>query len=154
MGKKQRGEGTLGGFTESLRENKTCTMKADLLPEFGVLRVHHGRTLSQDFSYANSTDLLFNCPRHLLNLRNNYFLQHHTKHSATQKKRTCAMRVSVINVFCATRHSTMCSIGTFWLRVKNLLRLDVVKNLLECDGAIFDTIQVDKHQETCENQRV
>lgn len=59
-------------------------LKADSLPEFGVLCVHHRRTFSKDFCDANSTDLLFNCARHLLDLRNDYLLQHHTKHSEIQ----------------------------------------------------------------------
>lgn len=60
-------------------------LHADFLPEFSVLRVHHCRTFSKDFCDANSADLLLNWSRHLLNLWNNYFLQHHTKHPATQK---------------------------------------------------------------------
>lgn len=60
-------------------------LQADFLPEFSVLCVHHRRTFSEDLRDANSADLLFNWSRHLLNLWNNYFLQHHTKHSATQQ---------------------------------------------------------------------
>lgn len=60
--------------------------------------------------------------------------------------------MSVINAFCVTLGSTVCSIAMFWLHGINLLRLDAVKNLLKCDGAIFDTIQVDKHQETCKTE--
>ncbi len=33
-----------------------------VLPEFGVLRVHHGGTLSEDLCDAHSTDLLLHRP--------------------------------------------------------------------------------------------
>lgn len=69
-------------------------LQADFLPEFSVLRVHHRRTFSEDLCDANSADLLFNWSGHLLNLRNNYFLQHHTKHSATQQ----ANRLNTVQV--------------------------------------------------------
>lgn len=48
--------------------------------------------------------------------------------------------------------STVRPVVMFWLHVINLLRLDAVENLLKCDGAIFDTIQVDEHQETCKTE--
>lgn len=35
---------------------------------------------------------------------------------------------------------------------KHLLWLDAVKNLLKCNGSVFDTIKVHKHQETCEKE--
>lgn len=34
--------------------------------------------------------------------------------------------------------------------IMSLLWLDVVKDLLQCYGAVLDAIQVDKHQKTCE----
>lgn len=64
---------------------KRLSFIQDFLPEFGVLCVHHCRTLSEDFCNANGTDLLLNCSWNLLNLWNNDFLQHHTKHSAIEK---------------------------------------------------------------------
>ncbi len=44
------------------------------------------------------------------------------------------------------------SILQFILKI-HLLWLDAVKNLLKCNSSVFDTIQVDKHQETCEKDR-
>lgn len=61
---------------------------AEFSPELCVLRVHHCRAFCEDFSDADSTDLLFNSPRHLLNLRNNDFLQNHAKHSVTKNVNT------------------------------------------------------------------
>lgn len=50
------------------------------LPEFGVLRVHHGWTLGQDLGDPHRADLLFDISRNLLDLWNEYFFQHHTEH--------------------------------------------------------------------------
>lgn len=84
-------------YWESTTHTHTHLLLFWLLPEFSVLCVHQCRAFSQDFCYANSTDLLFNWSRHLLYLWNNYFLQHHTKHSATQ---TGLLLYASLLVFC------------------------------------------------------
>lgn len=49
-------------------------------PEFGVLRVHHGRTLRQDLCYADRADFLLDGSRNLLDFWDDYFFQHHAEH--------------------------------------------------------------------------
>lgn len=40
-----------------------------------------------------------------------------------------------------------------WKKKNHLLWLNAIKNLLKCDGSIFNTVQVHKHQETCRQRK-
>lgn len=60
---------------------------AVILPEFGVLRVHHGWALGEDLGDAYCTDLFLHLPRYFLHFRYHDLLQHHAKHSDNQINR-------------------------------------------------------------------
>lgn len=62
-------------------------LRAGCSPEFGVLRVHHGRTLGQDLGYAHRADFLLDCSRNLLDFWDDYFFQHHAEHPVRGRAR-------------------------------------------------------------------
>lgn len=63
-------------------DHRGVSLAAGCSPEFGVLRVHHGRTLGQDLCDADRADFLLDCSGNLLDFWDDYFFQHHAEHPA------------------------------------------------------------------------
>lgn len=100
-GRKVRNKWSIQSAQRSTR-GSDAGRNPDVSPEFCVLGVHHRGTFREDFSDADSADLLLDGARHLLNLRNNDLLQNHAKHSATK----CQIEQNIYLVIGKREHSS------------------------------------------------